>query len=144
LPLASAWGDDLRKRRLAGALYNQIRPLHQFIDREYRRWVSQGRGKFLGKGAFWVRDTCKHGPGPPTIERTSQRPPNRSYAEDTYSQRDARLAHASSSMRSMARLALRAIWGGTCTRGDSVSSESIILSSVIVFMKAQIAFGFTG
>ena len=52
--------------------------------------------------------------------------------------------YASSSMRSMARRALLAISAGTVTRGESVSSDRMTLSSVIVFMKAHTAFGFTG
>jgi hypothetical protein len=56
----------------------------------------------------------------------------------------ARPPYASSSMRSMARLALRAISSGTRTWGDIVSSDWMTLSSVIVFMKAQTAFAFTG
>jgi len=44
----------------------------------------------------------------------------------------------------MARFALRAISSGTRICGVSVSSERIILSRVIVFMKAQTALEFTG
>src|SRR5260370_31405719 len=56
----------------------------------------------------------------------------------------ARPPYASSSMRSMARLALRAISSGTRTWGVIVSSDWMTLSSVIVFMKAQTALAFTG
>ena len=52
--------------------------------------------------------------------------------------------HANSSMRSIARFAFRAISGGTCTRGESVSSEAMMRSSVMVFMNAHTAFGLTG
>jgi hypothetical protein len=66
-------------------------------------------------------------------------------AEDSDFQHvSARPPYASSSMRSMARLALRAISSGTRTWGDIVSSDWMTLSSVIVFMKAQTAFAFTG
>ncbi len=106
--------------------------------------MRQASDKFLRRGAVLIRNTDEHRARPPPIEGTGQRAPNRSYAEDADSQRDVRLAHASSSMRSIARLAFRAISGGTCTLGESVSSERMILSSVIVFMKAQIAFGLTG
>jgi hypothetical protein len=65
--------------------------------------------------------------------------------EDSYFQHvRARPPYASSSMRSMARLALRAISPGTRTWGDIVSSDRMTLSSVIVFMKAQMALAFTG
>ena len=56
----------------------------------------------------------------------------------------ARPPYASSSIRSMARLALRAISSGTRTWGVTVSSDWMTLSSVIVFMKAQTALAFTG
>ena len=138
------FGDDLGKRRLARGLNDQIGLLHQFVDGEDWRRVRQAGHKSLRHGAVLIRDAHQHGPRPPAVERTGQRPPNRSHAEDADSQRDVRFAHASSSMRSIARFAFRAISGGTCTRGESVSSESMILSSVIVFMKAQIAFGLTG
>ena len=136
--------DSFTASGLAGSLHNQIGVMDQFIKRKDRHRMCQARCNFFRAGEVLIRDASQNSCGPAAVQLGREIPPDRSHSNNADFQRTRWRTHASSSIRSIARRALIAISWGTCTRGESVSSERMMRSSVIVFMKAQIASGLTG
>ena len=143
-PRAQRSGNNFRQGRLAGRFHDQIRAPHQFVKSttggralQLRRKLLRSRPILIGK-SHQNRAICS------AIERGGQDLADRARAQNARLLAAPEDIQASSNMRSIARRAFRAISAGTCTCGDIVSSERMTLSSVIVFMNAQTAFGFTG
>jgi hypothetical protein len=142
-PACERLGDKLWQRRLAGGLDSEVAALDHLVDGNDRWVVRKFRGQRFCPGAILIRERDEVRIELLLVERGSDGAADGSYAENPDLQH-LRGLHASSSIRSIAPFALRAMSSDTRTRGVNVSSERMTLSSVMVFMNAQTALELTG